>query len=221
MKPGAIFSSAAALVSATHTTLGPRAEPTITRDPWQCATENITQYFDMPKPTGELLDALISYGNGLYKTCTFTDLAEFKSCTSPGQSRWCAFTTAAPSAVLPDYSAYGSKASSWWSVHSSAAISLASKCPVGWHETMMETPNGQTWLNDTLVFAGCYAEAHPTPETEFTTKGPGPMETGSGGGPEATTSDTPNSGALNRSKSIGMWMVAGIGLAGAAINFIL
>lgn len=233
----AAFMTTANASSAMHITLMPRAEPTATKDPWQCATENITQYFDVPKPTGSLLTALQSYGDKLIETCTptFSGTA-LPSCPFPPKSLWCGFTTAAPSAVLPAYSSYGSVASSWWSAHSSAASSVAQACPVSWSKVMTETPGGEAWLYDNIVFAECYAEAHPTTgssttgssatgsattgltaTTETTRSG----ATGGGSTPTPTPTSTPTkapNGVVGRTEGVEMWMVAGTGLAAAAMN---
>jgi hypothetical protein len=211
-----------------HMTLLPRAEPTITKDPWQCATENLTQYFDVPKPTGSLLTALLSYADKLYESCTITELPTgtvLPQCPFPEQSSWCAFTTAAPKSVLSEYSSYGSAANLWWSAHSSKAISVAHICPNSWYKVIRETPNGEIWLNDTIAFAGCYAKAHPITASLRTTTTP--PTTGAGGLTKTTpptgsvTSPTmvPNS-VVGQMGGIEIWAVAGAGLAASAANFV-
>ena len=70
--------------------------------------KNIPQYFDVPKPMGEFLDALVSYSESLYATCT----GRWSDCPTPDNQQWCAFTAALTS-LLSDYAAYGSAASSW------------------------------------------------------------------------------------------------------------
>ncbi|KFY08962.1 hypothetical protein V492_05773 [Pseudogymnoascus sp. VKM F-4246] len=128
-------------------------------EPWQCLTENLTQYLDVPKPTGSLFKELQSFGAQLYEPCLAAPtLTAF--CPFPAQSSWCAFTTAAPSAVLPAYSSYASKAYSWWSAKSSTIISLSAKCPKGWENGMLMNPGSEMWLNNTIAFAGCYSEAY-------------------------------------------------------------
>jgi hypothetical protein len=211
-----------------HMTLLPRAEPTITKDPWQCATENLTQYFDVPKPTGSMLTALLSFADKLYDSCTITELPTgtvLPQCPFPEQSSWCAFSTVAPKTVLSDYSSYGSAANLWWSAHSSKAVSVAQRCPNSWYKVMRETPNGEIWLNDTIAFAGCYAEAHPiTSSLHTTTTSP---TTGAGG---VTKTITPtgsvtmptmvSNSAVGQIEGVGMWAVAGAGLAASAANFV-
>lgn len=172
LKTTTLFLQTTATLSAMHTRILPRDEPTITSDPWQCATEDIPQYFEVPKPTGSLLTALISYGDKLYEGCTPTEEPTGifpPKCPFPEQSSWCAFTTAAPTAVLSDYSSYASSASFWWAEHSAAAVSVAQKCPNTWFKIISETPNGDIWLNNTIAFAGCYAEEHPAPTNGFST----------------------------------------------------
>ncbi|KAK1767571.1 hypothetical protein QBC33DRAFT_559055 [Phialemonium atrogriseum] len=210
MRATIFFLQAAAMVSASaYDSLFPTDEPTVTSEP----------------ATGSLLSELDSYGSDLYKTCTLTGL-ERLDCPSPG-NKWCGFTTAAPAAVLSDFSSLGSLALSWWSAHSSAAVSLASECPLGWWDAVMAVPNAERWLNDTIAFAGCYADAHPTTgsATEPTT---GSLTTGltattrsgvTSSGPKATSTDMPNS-VLGQTEGVEMWMVAGTGLAVAAANLV-
>lgn len=151
-------------VTPAHKTLLPRDTPTITSDPWQCATVNATQYFDPPKPTGTLLTALLSYADKLYENCTpMVDPSRnaFPTCPFPDASRWCAFTNGAAPSVTPAYWSYASSASSWWSAKSSGASSVVSRCPNTWYKIMRETPGGDTWLNDTIIFAECFELGHP------------------------------------------------------------
>jgi len=107
--PGIIIAASPDMVI-THM---PRAEPTSTigPDPWQCVTENITQYVNVPKPTGGLLTALDSFGDKLIETCTPTETAftALPSCPFPEKSLWCGFTTAVPTSLLPAYV----RANSW------------------------------------------------------------------------------------------------------------
>ncbi len=204
-------------VSATHVTLMPRAEPTtVTRDPWQCATTNLTKYFDVPKPTGSLSTALESFNSELRKTCLAAG-TPLLYCPFPAQSSWCGFTTAAPSEVLPDYSSFGSRVSSWWSQHSSEAVSLAKKCPVGWSNAMFAGGHGETWLNTTIAFAECYAEAHTTDESSTTRPTATALSGVTRGGP--TSTDAPDS-AVGRAEGAKMLMVAGIGFAAVAVNYV-
>lgn len=80
-------------------------------DPWECITENLTQYLKPPKPTGSLFDALQSYAYELYEPCLADITVEI--CPFPAQSEWCSFTDVAPTAVLTAYSTYASQAYSW------------------------------------------------------------------------------------------------------------
>lgn len=217
--------SAAALL---FETILPTTQPTTTRDPWQCTTETLMQYFDIPKPTGALLTSILSYGDDLIKGCepTETDAMGLPVCTFPEHSRWCGFTTAAPSSLLPSYSAYGSTASSWWSKHSSMAVELAEECPHRWFKAMTDTPAGAGWLNDTIAFASCYAQAHQgsSPYTSMTVVTQSAMAVVS-----KTTATDPQAAATTqgvnsvapRGESVEMWVLAGIGLAAAAVNSVL
>lgn len=56
--------------SAVHEAALQTAPPTTTREPWQCVVANLTQYFDVPKPRGGLLDAIHSYGEKLIEPYT-------------------------------------------------------------------------------------------------------------------------------------------------------
>jgi hypothetical protein len=195
----------------------------------------LPQYFDVPKPTGALLTAIQSYGDVLQKDCnpTETDVFGLPQCPFPASSLWCGFSTVAPSSLLSSYSSYGSVASWWWSAHSSAAVSLALGCPIGWYKAMVDTLGGAEWLNGTLVFAGCYEEAHAT--TASSTKATptataGSKATSSGPKPTTTTTTTTTSNATSTSKanrvikqavSVEVWVVVGIGLAITAISSIL
>lgn len=170
---------ATATITPIHKTLLPRDVPTITSDPWQCATENITQYFYPPKPTGTLLTALLSYADKLNENCTLSfppTLTAIPTCPFPEVSQWCAFTKTAPPAMTPALWSYGSSVSSWWSAKSSKASSVASKCPNSWFKIMKETPGGATWLNDTIIFSECYESAHP-PTSRPTISGSGRSST--------------------------------------------
>ncbi|KAF2162372.1 hypothetical protein M409DRAFT_58466 [Zasmidium cellare ATCC 36951] len=148
----------------------PTASPITTEsDPYQCATEYLPEYFETsqpPQPTGALSSALLSWGHHLNseEPCTFTGTKRL-ICPFPAPSRWCAFTTAAPTNMLPAWSSYGSSASSWWDEHSSSAVSLAQLCPSGWYNAMWRTPGGRTELNRTLIMSQCYEEALTTAST--------------------------------------------------------
>ncbi|KAK0758545.1 hypothetical protein N5P37_008944 [Trichoderma harzianum] len=229
MKPttAAIFLYASVSLAALQDTILPSKPPTITSEPWQCTTEILPQYFDPPKPTGALLTAIQSYGDVLQKDCkpTQTDIYGLPECTFPASSLWCRFSTAAPSSLLSSYSSYGSAASSWWSAKSSAAVSLARSCPIGWYRAMYDTPGGPGWLNSTLVFAGCYEEAHPT--TGSSTKATATATTGSkaiSSGPQQTatsTSTSKSNSVVGRAEHVEMWVVAGTGLAVTTVNSML
>ena len=80
---------------------------TLTLDPWQCITQYITQYFDVPKPTGNLHDAIASYNGEVNKACLAAAVGyEKRACTMSNPTLWCGFTTAALSDVLSNYSTY-------------------------------------------------------------------------------------------------------------------
>jgi len=222
---------AAVTAPAVQLTLMPIAEPTTTRDPWYCATESIAQYFDMPKPTGALLDELLIYGDKLIEDCTLTitpSATVVPTCPFPERTSWCAFTTAAPQEVLPAYSSYASVASSWWAAHSSRAVEVVQSCPNTWISEMREALYGEVWLNNTIAFAGCYAEAREIDETPTTAQSRGgSVQTTSIASiatltqaPATAKTGLPNS-ASGRVESAKIIAVVGAGIAAAAINCVL
>ncbi|KAH8587718.1 hypothetical protein B0O99DRAFT_640884 [Bisporella sp. PMI_857] len=83
---------------------------TTTLDSWQCATENITHYFDILRATGALNSARVSYGRSLFSSCTLTGL-DRSTCRNPDSSVWCAFESVIPSTLLSVYSSHASLAS--------------------------------------------------------------------------------------------------------------
>lgn len=194
----------------------PRAEPTSTQpqpDPWTCVTENITQYFDVPRPTGTLLDAILSYGDELIAPCVSTATAlDILSCTVSETSAWCGFATAAPEPVLGDYSSYGSAAAQFWQAKSETISIIASECPVGWSKPGLTE---QAWLNQTIAHAECYIVAHPANTTTDSSTPTAPSTAVGGAGPSSPTS-TPN-GIIGRNRGTEAFLLASIGVA-AAIN---
>ncbi|KAF5244278.1 hypothetical protein FANTH_7788 [Fusarium anthophilum] len=207
-------------------TILPTTKGTITSDPWQCATHTFESFFDVPKPTGALLDAILDHGDAIQKGCksTLTDAMGKSVCAFPPQSDWCAFTKSAPSSLLTAYSSYGSLASSWWAEHSSEAVEYAEYCPNGWFSAMTSLPYGAVWLNDTIAFAGCHAAAHATGKPKTTLKATataGPKATGTATGATATAATENRNGIAGKRDDVGMWVVAGTGLAATAANTLL
>ena len=83
---------------------------------------------------------------------------------------------------------------------------------------MRDTLLGELWLNNTLIFGACYAEAHET-------DGTGPEETASAvrtesGSVEPTLTEVPDSSgsSLGRPGTLGVWTVAGAMMVAAAVN---
>ncbi|KAM0491922.1 hypothetical protein ACHAP8_010295 [Fusarium lateritium] len=224
MKPASAFILQLSVVSASiFDTILPTTKGTITSDPWQCATQTFESFFDVPKPTGALLDALMDHGDAIQKGCksTLTDAMGMPACTAPPQSDWCAFTESAPSSLLTAYSSYGSIASSWWAEHSSEAMEYAEYCPNRWFRAMTSLPFGAIWLNDTIAFAGCYAAAHsgdkPSENLQATTTTE-PTPTYAGTSAAASATESVNS-VGGKQDDRGVW-AARIGLA-LAINVLL
>lgn len=134
---------------------------TISEDPWQCVTENITQYFvDVPTPTGKVLDELDSFGYEVAAPCraTATSLDRL-SCTVSDPKSWCGFTTAAPPDVLSSYSTYLSSVVSFWTAKSESIEILSTSCPVAWARPHMGRQH--EWLKIARAHAECFLDDHP------------------------------------------------------------
>jgi hypothetical protein len=130
------------------------------QDHWECATEDMIQYFDMPKPTGALFNLLVLYGQVLTRRiCSLTG-PESLCCPRVENSEWCGFTTWAPSTMISEFSSHASKASSWSAAHSSGIAVLPTDCPNYWNYAKMRQVDGERWLNFTLAWAECYAREH-------------------------------------------------------------
>jgi hypothetical protein len=128
-------------------------------DPWMCATKNLTQYFDVPKPSAALLSALESYGDVLLKPCLATATGlDILSCSVSETTKWCAFATDAKPVIQTRYSVYGNSAASWYGAKSAAIESVKIDCPVTWEKF---GALDKAWLNQTIAHAKCYDEAHP------------------------------------------------------------
>ncbi len=143
-----------------------RTRTTLTPDPWQCITENITQYFDVPQPTGNVVDAIGSYAGEVNKECLATAVGyERLSCVITDPKLWCGFTTAAPADVLSSYSTYVSEVVSFWTAKSSTMSILSTSCPVAWGRPNMAD---KEWLRIATAHADCYLAAHLQAQTVTT-----------------------------------------------------
>ncbi|KAH8901474.1 hypothetical protein GQ53DRAFT_835252 [Thozetella sp. PMI_491] len=132
-------------------------------DPWQCITENITQYFDVPLPTGNVLDGINSYGDEVAKPCRATATGLDKlSCTVSDPKSWCGFTTAAPADVLSSYSTYVTAVASFLKVNNASMAKLSTSCPAAW---ALPDPGKQEWLKIAMAHGSCYLQAHPATDT--------------------------------------------------------
>ncbi|ORY65199.1 uncharacterized protein BCR38DRAFT_432118 [Pseudomassariella vexata] len=209
---------ASAWDSTVHTIVAPTAPPMVTSEPWRCLTENATQYFQVPLPTGSLSAAIDSCADEVMKPClsTVEPAQRFYGCF-PEKEKWCGFTTAAPSAVLSDWSSLGSAASVWWEAHSSAAVSLAQRCPLRWYDASLGVLGGSTLLNETIIFAACHIDAQTTGGTSTASAARPDPTPGSG-----STAPTPTvNGILGRSEAPEMWMIASTTFAAAAMSAML
>jgi hypothetical protein len=207
----------------TSATLFPTASPTTTtQDPYECATESLTEFFEPPRPTGDLSSAIQSWGLALgeEEPCTLKGLDATLNCPAVESARWCQFTTAAPESVLPAWSEYVSSASNWWAERSATAVQLASQCPRGWYNAIMGMGAASQRLNGTIITGQCLsgpneaAEASPTDdelvvvETEAVSSSP-PAGLASVTAPPA--SEPTNS--AGRVGGIRSWVVAGTAIA--------
>ncbi|RYO95888.1 hypothetical protein DL764_007575 [Monosporascus ibericus] len=126
----------------------------------------------MPKTTGTLLDAIDAYVDKQLEPCWSTATGRDKlSCAVTG-SLWCGFSMDAPLSASAAYLSYRSAAASWWSAKTSTVGEVASECPITWERY---DPIEQEWLNITIAYAECYADAHPrkgTTSSPFSARGP-------------------------------------------------
>ena len=154
MRTFTIFTFMAATAAATDPSLVsllmPSATPTAA-DPWWCAIENYSEFFNPPQPTGALSSAIMSYGDKLVETCTAGN------CPFPDATKWCQFTATAPPTVLPAYTSYAQTASAWWANHSSSAVQHAQDCPQYWFNARFKYFGGLGWLNQTIIHGECIA----------------------------------------------------------------
>ncbi|KAF3482982.1 uncharacterized protein GIQ15_02306 [Arthroderma uncinatum] len=224
MKISSLLLVAASAVAATKvfdeiTTILPSDRPTVTIDPWQCVTHNLTKFFEVPTPTGALLAAISSHGSELIKDCVLT-IKSTERCLFPESSDWCRLSTAAPKSLLPALSSYGSVASVWWSSHSSAAFSLAEVCPVAWYDAMLSIPGGWVWLNETRIYAGCYAESQATAGSGHMGRQTATPRLGVTDMMPPMTTATPNNVA-DRDISASSWIMAGARIAASLVTSLL
>jgi hypothetical protein len=199
-------------------TVLPTVSP-LTDDSWECATEEMAPYFDVPPLTGDLVKAINTYWLSIQsKTCTLTGIDQL-DCPYPDKQSWCRVTKDLAPSLSSSYSAYGSAASSWWAAHSSKAVLLAQECPRGWYDNMLHT-NGARRLNYTIIMAECYDEGKITSTGRSTTTKPPTATPGSGvttrpTAPQTTTTSS-KSGSRGRGEAPGIWAVLGGGFAAAA-----
>lgn len=212
--------SNAAAMHTTHMprmTHMPRAEPTststISADPWQCVTENVTQYFNVPTPTGDLRTALVSYGEKLLGPClaTATEIDKLL-CSITDTTAWCGFATAAPSAVLADYSSYISLAASFWRAKSETISIVSSRCPLWWARP---SEGEHIWLNQIITHGKCYIAEHQV-EIATTTASTGMTSTSIIDSASTVSGAKPTTnGVLNRHLGVEALVLASTGLIAA------
>jgi hypothetical protein len=162
---GGVFVVPIALASAPiFNTLFPSEKPAVTEDPVDCIFEDFYPYFSALTPNGSLSTALLSYGDVLIKDCPLTDVdvMGLPTCPYPALSDWCAFSDHAPTSLLPEWSSFGSAASSWWGHNSADAVNFARICKKKWFNAMIGVVYGSARLNNTIHWGECYAQANPT-----------------------------------------------------------
>jgi hypothetical protein len=179
---------------ATTTTV---RQPSYTPDPWQCITENITQYFDVPMPTGALLKAHDSYAEVLVAPCmaTATSGPDMVLCLDSDPKSWCGFTTAAPASILSDFSTYLSQAVSFWTANSKTVAILSTSCPVAWTSRIPMIEH--EWFKRVAAHASCYLEAHGA-HSQTQTDATAPTPTANGATTTTTTTATTSEASVSR-----------------------
>ncbi|KAK4225346.1 hypothetical protein QBC38DRAFT_483272 [Podospora fimiseda] len=173
--------------------LFPSLYPTeTTSDPWMCETRDIyTRVFvPMPTPAGALGSTFWSFQDEIFTTCWATQKSRHVSCEDVPDSTWCdlpsLFQTQGKTVKLTEYSSYGRAASTWLAENMEFMVEQATECPqYYWHAVWINPPRRREtfpphlqWLNQTLLQAQCYAEAHAyttagTVTSATTTAGPG------------------------------------------------
>lgn len=212
---GAATVSAFTLSPSEVDALFPAVSPAGESDHWECATHDYSKMLDPPRPTGSLEDTIQSYNKEVFReVCTATGI-ERPDCLPARYPEVCGISTAAPEDLLPAYSSYASSASSWFAVHSSSALYIASEYPHYWYEAVRDTFLAASWLNQTIVYAQCYDDTwvtgiEPTETEPTATSGPGVIEDA----PEET--GDPDNG-VGHSGTVDMLMVAASGLAAATM----
>lgn len=208
--------SSSSISSPPLTTMEPSLTLTSTyRDPWQCVTQNLSQYFDVPKPSGTLSAAIDLYVDELVEPCletaTGTDLF---NCRVTESSQLCGFTTyaSATPALITAFASYESAAASFWRSNSESVSSLSVECASAWaHFGELN----HAWLNQTIVYASCMLGNLPPVSSTITTGSSG-STTASGTGVTRTTSSVTNTAGLAARRDI--WMLAGTGAVVGAAN---
>ncbi|CAI4214163.1 unnamed protein product [Parascedosporium putredinis] len=179
-------------------------------DPWQCATEDISQYLDnVPTPTGNVEEAINNYGQSVgVEPCMATAKGEdILRCSISDPARWCGFTTAASPDVLSSYSTYLSEAVSYWTANSESISAVATDCPVAWGSADLAA---QEWIKIAKAHAECYLSGDSVTKTG---SGTGPTGTGQTTD-SAPTSTSTDSGAISpRHQTLGALALMGAGLA--------
>ncbi|OIW30218.1 hypothetical protein CONLIGDRAFT_680997 [Coniochaeta ligniaria NRRL 30616] len=116
--------------------------------------ENITQYFlDLPKPTGDVLEAINVFGQVAAGPCRETLTGPFELCTIT----WCEFTKGLPSSVSASYSTYLSAVTSFRKAKGATMSILATSCPILWG---YPDAAQHEWIKIAWSHADCYTKAH-------------------------------------------------------------
>ncbi|OHF01002.1 hypothetical protein CORC01_03830 [Colletotrichum orchidophilum] len=232
--PVAAVSASTTIIVARQATTAPSSasmpsltmEPSLTlisthRDPWQCATQNLSQSFDVPKPSGTLSAAIDMYVDELVEPCFETAAAtDLFHCRVTESSQLCGFTTyaSATPALITAFKSYKSAAASFWRSNRDSVSSLSVECAPAWgHFGELD----HAWLNQTVAYASCVLDDLP-PVSSSSTIATGSSSSRSG---STTTSGTEVTGttssATNTAGLAGktdMWMLAGTGVIVGAVS---
>ncbi|KAK1688372.1 hypothetical protein BDP55DRAFT_657788 [Colletotrichum godetiae] len=212
--------SSASMSSPPLTSMEPSLTPTSTyRDPWQCATQNLSQYFDVPKPSGTLSAAIEGYIDELVEPCFETATgADLFNCRVTESSQLCGFTTYASAtanpALITAFASYESAAASFWRSNSESVSSLSVECASAWDHF---GELNHAWLNQTIAYASCVLKDLPpvSSTTGSSSSGSG-SATAPGTGVTGATSSVTNTAGL--AKKTDLWMLAGTGVIVGAAN---
>lgn len=142
------------------TTATMEALPVRTTDPGDCVAANVTKYFDVIKPSGDLAKAMGSYAAIAVDPCVATVAPEnIEDCFITDPQYWCGLSTNLPPALTTSYSSYASSAADFWRANSKSISVLSTYCPKWWGRPDAAQHEA---LSLYIAHGGCYITAHPS-----------------------------------------------------------